>query len=295
VPAPRSRRAEGPGIETEDRRGLIRDGGCAKLPLESRLKGGTVVTPVAVVTGASRGIGKQLSVDLAGAGYDVVCAARSTESAPSRLPGSVDQTAERVGQRGRRGLAVALDVRDEKAVAALADRVLSEFGRCDLLINNAAVAAPLPALEDTTRRWRLGVDVNVNGPFYMMYYFCPRMPAGEGRVINISSGAAVTPQFGRPNYTATKRALEGLTEALAFELRGRVAVNAVRLDLPVWSEGFAATLPEDTDLPFEDPVIMTDAILWLARQPIDYTGQVLDVTDLRKRGVVRPFAPYHAR
>ena len=254
-----------------------------------------MATAVAVVTGASRGIGKQLAVDLARAGYDVVCAARSTESAPSRLPGSVDATADLVRQVGRRGLAVALDVRDEKAVEELAERVLGELGRCDLLINNAAVAAPLPALQDTTRRWRLGVDVNLNGPFYMMYYFCPRMRAGDGRVINISSGAAVTPQFGRPNYTATKRALEGLTEGLAYELRGRVASNAVRLDLPVWSEGFAVTLPEDADLPFEDPVIMSDAILWLARQPIEYTGHVLDVTDLRQRGVVRPFAPYQAR
>jgi hypothetical protein len=69
------------------------------------------------------------------------------------------------------------------------------------------------------------------------------------------------PQFRRPNYTATKLALEGLTQALGYELKGRVAVNVLRLDLPVWSEGFAATLPEDTDLFFEDPVIMSDAVL----------------------------------
>jgi NAD(P)-dependent dehydrogenase (short-subunit alcohol dehydrogenase family) len=251
-------------------------------------------TPVAVVTGASRGIGRKLCGDLAAAGYDVVCVARSTEAAPTRLPGSVEETARQVEQRGRHALAIGLDVRDENAVAALAERVFAEFRRCDLLINNAAIASPLPALEDTTRRWRLGVDVNLNGPFYMMYYFCRRMRRGEGRVVNVSAGAAVMPQFGRPNYTATKLALEGLTRAIGYELRGRVAVNALRLDLPVWSEGFAATLPEDNDLFFEDPVIMSDAVLWLAAQPIDYTGEVLSIVELRERGIVRPVTPYQS-
>jgi len=247
-----------------------------------------------VVTGASRGIGKQLCVDLAAAGFDVVCVARSTEAAPSRLPGSIDATARLAERHGVRALAVALDVRDEASVAALADRVFEELGGCDLLINNAAVASPVPALEDSTRRWRLGVDVNLNGPFYLMYYFCRRMTPGSGRVINVSSGAAVRPEFGRPNYTATKLALEGLTQVLALELKDRVAVNVLRLDLPVWSEGFAATLPDDIDIPFEDPVIMSDAVLWLARRPIDFTGQILTVSGLRQKGVVRPFTPYRS-
>src|SRR5438093_1013275 len=89
---------------------------------------------------------------------------RVAAPSPTRLPGSVEETAREVEQRGRRTLAIGLDVRDENAVAALAERVLAEFGRCDLLRNNAAIASPLPALEDTTRRWRLGVDVNLNGP-----------------------------------------------------------------------------------------------------------------------------------
>ena len=251
-----------------------------------------MAAPVAVITGASRGIGKQLSIDLAEAGYDIVCAARTTRSSPSKLPGSIDETAELVRAKGRTAFPVGLDVRDEAAVAAFADQVYSELGRCDLLINNAAVAAPQPALQDTTKRWRVGVDVNLNGPFYTMYYFCPRMQEGQGKVINISSGAAVTPDFGRPNYTATKLALEGLSQSLAFELRDRVAVNVLRLDLAVWSEGFAATLPEDNDYPFEHPVIMSDAVLWMAKQEISYTGQVETITGLREKGIVRPVELY---
>lgn len=248
--------------------------------------------PVAVITGASRGIGKQLCIDLAEAGYDIVCAARSTSESRGKLPGDIDATAELVRKQGRHAYPVGLDVRDEEGVARLADQVYDQLGRCDLLVNNAAVAAPFPALQDTTKRWRVGVDVNLNGPFYLIYYLCPRMTPGEGRVVNISSGAAVMPEFGRPNYTATKLGLEGLSRSLAHELRGKVAVNALRLDLPVWSEGFAATLPEDAAAAFEEPVIMSDAVLWMAKQPIDYTGRIETITNLRERGIVRPFTPH---
>jgi hypothetical protein len=61
--------------------------------------------------------------------------------------------------------------------------------------------------------------------------------------------------------------------------------------VPVWTEGFAATLPPDVDLPFEDAVIMSDAVLWFARQPITVTGEVLTIAELRARGAVRPFTP----
>jgi NAD(P)-dependent dehydrogenase (short-subunit alcohol dehydrogenase family) len=247
---------------------------------------------VAVVTGASRGIGRRLCVDLARAGYDVVCTARSSDASRGRLPGTVEETARAVEAEGRRALAAALDVRDEAGVAALAERVFGELGRCDLLVNNAALAPPRPALEDTTARWRLGIDVNVNGPFYAIYHFAPRMAeAGGGRVVNISSGASQAPEFGRAGYTTTKAALEAMTRSLAHDLRGRVAVNCVRLEVPVWTEGFAATLPPGVEFPFEDAVIMSDAVLWFARQPLDVTGEVLDIAALRARGAVRPFTP----
>jgi NAD(P)-dependent dehydrogenase (short-subunit alcohol dehydrogenase family) len=244
---------------------------------------------VAVVTGASRGIGKALSIDLAAAGFDVVCVARSSGANPSKLPGTVDETAEAVRAKGRRALVAPLDVRDESAIEQLAETVYETWGRCDLLVNNAAVAPPRRALEDSTRRWRLAVDVNVNGPFYFIYHLGRRMEkSGEGRIVNVSSIAAVLPEFGRASYTATKRALEGMTEALAHDLRGRVAVNCLRIDLPIYSEGFDATLGGNVDFEFEDAVVATDAILWLAEQKIDHTGHIHTLTELRENGIVRP-------
>jgi len=246
--------------------------------------------PVTVITGASRGIGKRLAIDLAHAGWDVVCAARSSQGSPSKLPGTVDDTAAAVVREGRRAMPVALDVQDEDAIAALAERVYAEWGRCDLLINNAAIAPPRPALQDSIRRWRVAVDVNLNGPFYLSWHLGRRMAdAGGGRVINVSSAAAVMPEFGRPSYTATKLALEGLTESLGHELAGRLAVNCIRIDIPIWSEGFEATLPGDFDTSgFEDAGIMSDAVLWLARQDASLTGKILTLTELRRQGIVRP-------
>jgi len=244
---------------------------------------------VAVVTGASRGIGRQLAIDLARQGYDVVCAARSTAAQPGALPGTLDETAAAVEAAGRRAWAMPLDVRDEVAIAELARRVYAEWGRCDLLVNNAAVAPAKPALEDPLKRWRLAVDVNLNAPFSLIWHLGPRMAeAGGGRVINISSGVAKLPQFGRPSYTVTKQALESLTECLGFELRDRrVAVNCLRLEVPVWTEGFAATLEDPSAYGFEDPVIMSDAVLWMAKQPTTWTGQIVTIGELRARGAVR--------
>ena len=131
------------------------------------------------------------------------------------------------------------------------------------------------------------MDINVHGPLYFTYYFAPRMIAGASTIINISSSAAVAPEFRRASYTATKRALEALTECMAVELAGKVACNAIRLELSVWSEGYTSTLPEDDFSDMEDPVVMSDAVLWLCRQPLEYTGRVLTIGEMRELGAVR--------
>jgi NAD(P)-dependent dehydrogenase (short-subunit alcohol dehydrogenase family) len=252
-----------------------------------------VSAPVALVTGASRGIGKRLCADLARAGYDVVCAARSSAEHPSKLPGTIEETAKLVTDAGRRAWPVALDVRDEDAVRDLVERVHAKWGRIDLVVNNAAVAPEKPALEDSTKRWRLALDVNVNGPFYVIYYAAPRMAAaGGGRIINVSSSAAVAPEFGRASYTVTKTALEALTATMAHDLREKqVAVNTLRLDLMVWTEGFAATLGDPAAYRMEDAVIMSDAVLWMAKQPLAWTGHLETITSLRAKGAVRGITP----
>ncbi|MEK7247026.1 MAG: SDR family NAD(P)-dependent oxidoreductase [Chloroflexota bacterium] len=244
--------------------------------------------PVVVITGASRGIGKQMAIDFAANGYDVACLARSAKGSEGKLPGTIDETADAVREAGGKALAVSVDVRSDEQVEEAARRVYGEFGRCDVVINNAAVGIPGRTLEVSNKNWRLGVDINVNGSYYMTTSFGARMrDAGEGRIINISTMVAVTPEFGRINYMVTKRALEALTEGSAYDLRGKVAVNCIRLELMVWTEGFTATLGDVERKGFEHPVIMSDAALWIAKQPVDYTGHIVTIGELREMGVVR--------
>jgi NAD(P)-dependent dehydrogenase (short-subunit alcohol dehydrogenase family) len=104
----------------------------------------------------------------------------------------------------------------------------------------------------------------------------------------MSSLAAAFPSFGRASYTSTKLGLEGLSQSLGHDLAGRVAVNCLRIDVPVWSEGFDATLLGESKPEYEDPVIISDAVLWLVRQPISHTAKIHSVTELRAEGIVRP-------
>lgn len=248
-----------------------------------------MASPVVFITGASRGIGKQLAVDFAARGYDVVAAARSTSDSPTKLPGTVDETAALVEAQGQRCLAIGLDLQDEEQIHAAVAQAMVEFGRIDVLINNAAIAPPGKSMEAPTRRWKLAVEINVNAPFYLTHAVVPHMrEAGGGRIINISSGASSSPEFGRVSYTTTKRALEAMTESLGHELKeDKIAVNCIKLELSVYSEGYEFTLPGVDTADFEDPVIMSDAALWFADQPLDYTAKVYTIAEMRELDAVR--------
>ena len=246
---------------------------------------------VALITGASRGIGKQLAIDFADAGYDIVAVARSTAASPTKLPGTIDETAQLVRDAGQRCVTIGADLQEADAIDRIVDTTYAELGQVDVLINNAAVAPPGKALDGSRNRWRLAVDINVNAPFYLMHAICPRMAAsGGGAVINIGSGAAISPEFGRVSYTTTKRALEAMSESLAHDLAGTgVSVNCLRLELSVYSEGYAFTLGERAkEMEFEDPIIMSDACLWMVAQGPEWTGRIVTIADLRKYGAVRP-------
>ena len=128
---------------------------------------------VAVVTGASRGIGRQIAIDFAKAGAHVVVTARSSENAPSRLPGTIEETAREVEALGRQALSIPLDVTKEEDIQQIAERTLKEFGRCDILVNNAAISAPAPFHETPLKRWDLVMNVNLRGPVMCMLAFLP--------------------------------------------------------------------------------------------------------------------------
>lgn len=178
---------------------------------------------VALVTGASRGIGRSIAETLAAAGYAVVV------NFASRVE-DADATVAAIGAGGGTAVAVRADVSDVAAVTRMFATVDERFGRLDALVNNAGIGRRIDRLteiDDDT--WRRTLAVNLDGAFYCMRAAIPRLAAGGGgRIVNISSGAAHTGGAIGAHYAASKAGMLALTAKAARELaRAGIAVNAV--------------------------------------------------------------------
>jgi len=177
---------------------------------------------VAIITGASRGVGKNIALEMAKEGADIVVAARTEEVRDPKLPGTIFETAEELRALGRRALPLRTDVTDEESVQAMVRRALDEFGRIDILVNNAGVMAPGPLHQVPLKRWDLVWRVNVRGAVVCAQGVLPHMmERREGVIINISSIAADQPGGGNISYSVTKQALRKLSQGLAEEVRDR--------------------------------------------------------------------------
>jgi NAD(P)-dependent dehydrogenase (short-subunit alcohol dehydrogenase family) len=175
--------------------------------------------PVVVVTGAARGIGRAVARTLAECGYRVA-------ANDLREP---EGTLEELRSLGVEALSVPGDVSDEAAVRGMVEAVLDEFGRVDVLVNNAGISAIWPAEETTLADWRRVLEVNLTGPFLMCREFGQVMlRQGGGSIVNVASVAGLLGVSDRAAYNASKHGLVGLTRTLAAEWGGRgVRVNAV--------------------------------------------------------------------
>jgi NAD(P)-dependent dehydrogenase (short-subunit alcohol dehydrogenase family) len=179
--------------------------------------------PVAIVTGANRGIGKEVSRQLAELGFVVLLTARSLPKAKA--------TAAELGNRNL--IPAQLDVADPSSIAALHGRVVGEFGRLDVLINNAAIHYDTwqRAINADITVVQEAFEANVYGPWRLCQTFIPLLrQSRQPRIVNVSSGAGALNGMrgGTPAYSMTKAALNALTLMLGDEVRGdRILVNAV--------------------------------------------------------------------
>jgi len=183
---------------------------------------------VAVVTGSSRGIGKALALRLAQEGADVVVAAKSEQST-DRLPGSIHETADAVRALGCRALAVATDVRDEDSIRNLIEKTIAEFGRLDILINNAGAIWAQPILETPPKRFDLMMGVNVRAAYVACYYALPHMVKQQwGHILNMCPRLSAEPSPGRVAYSISKHGMARLALGLAAEhQKDNVAANTL--------------------------------------------------------------------
>jgi NAD(P)-dependent dehydrogenase (short-subunit alcohol dehydrogenase family) len=240
---------------------------------------------VALVTGASRGVGAATAVALAEAGCDVACAARSTQSSPQRTPGTLDETIARIEALGRRGLAVPTNLAVDDEVVAMVARTVDHFGRIDVLVNNAAITF-IGDLDIPLNRYDLIMQVNLRAPLIAIREAAPAMAAtGDGGVIiNVSSVAAMYPHGGLMAYGISKIGLERLTVDAALQLApSGIAVNCFRIDIGVASEGFVANTPGADHSAWEPSEVAAEGILWMVRQPAAYSGRRESMFALRQR------------
>ncbi len=239
---------------------------------------------VALVTGASRGVGAATAVALAEAGCDVACAARATRANPQRTAGTIDETVARVGQTGRRGLAVPTNLAVDEEVEAMVATTVEQFGRLDILINNAAITF-VGDLEIPLHRYDLIMQVNLRAPLIAIREAVPAMrAAGGGAVINVSSVAAMFPHSSLLAYGISKIGLERLTVDAAAQLApDNIAVNCFRIDVAVASEGFVANTPGVDHSTWEPSEVAAEGIVWMVRQPPGYSGRRESMYALRQR------------
>lgn len=245
---------------------------------------------VALVTGASRGVGRAIALALARAGADVACAARATDDAPLRLPGTIDGVVREIAALGRRGLAVQVNLAVEADVDRMVQTTHAHFGRLDILINNAAVTFP-GDLAVSMKHYDLMMSINVRAPLLAMRAVVPHMRAqGGGTILNISSAAGLHVFPGLMAYGMSKAALERLSIDAAQQLKPyRIAVNTFRIDAPVASEGFVANLPDADHSTWEPTDVPAEGVLWMLRQPPEYTGRLVSMLALRQEhDIMRP-------
>ena len=239
---------------------------------------------VAIITGASRGLGQYCALGFAREGARVAVAARTVEDARSQLPGTIHETANMIEEAGGEALAVACNVGDISSIEAMTQKVIEKWGRIDILMNNAAIQPPGVNSTITPKHWELQYRINVHGPFHCIRAVLPSMlDQGGGNIINISSGAA----FGGTPYGGTKRALEAMTIGLAEELKSKeIVANALRPLGAIETPGFLfAQVPrgeQSGDLPELPPSdSYVEASVLLALQTTDsFTGRVHDDAEI---------------
>ena len=239
---------------------------------------------VAVVTGASRGVGAAVAVALAEAGCAVGCAARSTAGAPQRTPGTLDQTLERIRAVGGEGMAIPTDLADEDQVVAMVRQAEQRWDRVDVLINNAAITF-VGDLDMPMRRHDLVMEVNLRAPLIAIRAVLPGMKARQqGSIVNVSSVAALYPHPSLMSYGMSKVGLERLTVDVAKQVQEwNIAVNCFRIDIPVASEGFIANTPGRDRSDWEPCEVAAEGILWMLTQPPHYSGRRESMFALRSR------------
>ena len=240
---------------------------------------GTLKEAVVVVTGASRGLGRAIAEEVARGGAKVVVNySRSQEPA--------EELVNEISENGGEAIAVQADVSDAEQAQKLIDQAIEEYGRIDVLVNNAGINIDRTLKKLSVDDWDKVIQVDLNSAFYTVHAVLPHMTEqGGGKIINMSSFVGEAGNIGQANYSAAKAGLLGFTKTAAKELaRNGITVNAI---CPGFIEtDMVASIPEDArdkllkTVPlgrFGQPEEIARAVCYLVEDGDYITGQSLDI------------------
>lgn len=247
----------------------------------------------AIITGASRGVGRAVALKLAQEGANIVIAAKTTEPNP-QLPGTIHSVAAEVEALGVRALPVKVNVREEAEVEAMVAQTMGAFGRIDILVNNAGALWWYPVLETPVKRFDLVMDVNVRASFLCSQAVLPSMIQQRwGHIINMSPPIDLSVLPGKVGYMISKFGMTMLAFGLAEEMREHnIAVNAL---WPVTLIESYATINFGMGEPsmWRKADILADATFAIiSREPPSLTGQALMDEDILRESGVTDFTHY---
>ena len=241
---------------------------------------------VAIVTGASRGIGRAMSLAFAAAGAQVVVAARTENEAPPDSPfakygsGTINDTAQQIAEAGGEALPITCDVTKSEDLRDLAERTVKHFGRIDIVASNAGVDCESPVVDLEEELLDRCLTVNIRGPILLCKYVLPQMieQKGGGSIFCITSGASMGYRENRVGYSMSKAALDRAYLSIAEEVREHnIAVNVLspgRVDTWMNRRG---DWPGTAHIRMEQPDSINNAAVWLAAQKAStFTAQRIE-------------------
>ena len=259
----------------------------------STATGWNVTGKVALITGASRGIGRALATRLAAEGVHVMVAAKTTEPHP-KLPGTVQETAEACTAQGTEAAWVKMDVRDDAQVQAGVEETVRRFGRLDIAIHNAGALWWKPIVETPVKKFDLVMDVNVRAAYSLAYHAIPHMKdAGGGHFLVMSPPIDLSAFPGKVAYLISKFGMSMVALGLAEEHRADgIAANALWPETAIESSATVNFGLGGPSMWFKADIVADAAWDVLHRPPSVRTGQTLLVMDVLRAAGINDFTAY---
>ena len=248
---------------------------------------------VALITGASRGIGKAIALGLAAEGCAVAVAAKTVDPDP-RLPGTVGETVAAIEAAGGRGLAIRMDVRDDAMVADGVARTVETFGRLDIVIHNAGALWWKGVADTPANRFDLVMGVNARGGHLLCHHALPHLvEAGGGHVLMMSPPVTLDAVRGKSAYMISKLGMTLTAMAVAAEHRRQgIAANALWPETLVESSATINYRIGNPRLWYKADLVADAALAVLRRAPAERTGQALLCMQVLREAGITDFVPY---